>query len=87
MTIIRDIEGFQVQINLADISDNQKLANDKEIQSFIAGQAFEQDVSGIFKVELVSGENKTISWELIEDENFILKSILHNDEDCNEDHL
>jgi hypothetical protein len=82
MTIIRDIEGFQVQINLADIPDNQKLADDKEIQSFIAGQAFEQDVSGIFKVELVSGDKKTISWELIEDENCSFKALLHdNDED------
>lgn len=68
------IEGFEVSINLADTPENQIYANDVLVRNKIAELAFEGDLSGFINVN-IGGKNKTISWELLSEENIILKDL------------
>lgn len=77
MSIERNIEGFHVQFNLADIPNNQVWANDLVVQDKIAEKAFEQNTSGFLTVT-INDVTKNISWELLNEENSILKQHLNN---------
>jgi len=77
MSIERTIEGFQVQFNLADIPANQIFADDPIVQDKIAELAFENEFSGFLDIT-INDIKKNISWELLSEDNLILKELLND---------